>query len=70
MDNARRQLVLVILLLTSTVGCGLNTAVLQKGGNNRHGVLLNYSCGANPCDPIDPTKPTIVITHGWNPLPN
>jgi pimeloyl-ACP methyl ester carboxylesterase len=22
------------------------------------------------CDPIDPAKPTIVITHGWNPLPN
>jgi hypothetical protein len=33
-------------------------------------VLLNYSCGARPCDPIDPSKPTIVITHGWNPLPN
>lgn len=69
MDNARQQFVFALLLLTSTVGCGLNTAVLQKGGNNRHGVLLNYSCGAQPCDPIDPTKPTIVITHGWNPLP-
>jgi pimeloyl-ACP methyl ester carboxylesterase len=51
-------------------GCGLNTAVLQKGGNGRMGVLLNYSCGASVCDPIDPAKPTIVVTHGWNPLPN
>ncbi|MCA9234785.1 MAG: hypothetical protein KDA44_04915 [Planctomycetales bacterium] len=51
------------------VGCGLNTPVLQRGGNGRMGVLLNYSCGAAPCDPIDPSKPTIVITHGWNPLP-
>jgi pimeloyl-ACP methyl ester carboxylesterase len=51
-------------------GCGLNTAVLQKGGNGRMGVLLNYSCGASVCDPIDPSRPTIVITHGWNPLPN
>ncbi|MBX3424679.1 MAG: hypothetical protein KF688_03265 [Pirellulales bacterium] len=51
-------------------GCGLNTAVIQKGGNGRQGVLLNYSCGAGVCDPIDPAKPTIVITHGWNPLPN
>jgi pimeloyl-ACP methyl ester carboxylesterase len=34
------------------------------------GVLLNYSRGAHPCDPIDPAKPTIVFTHGWNPLPN
>lgn len=61
---------LVAVLLSTTVGCGLNTAVIQKGGNGRTGVLLNYSCGAHPCDPVDPTKPTIVITHGWNPLPN
>ncbi|MCC6492452.1 MAG: hypothetical protein IT424_05470 [Pirellulales bacterium] len=51
-------------------GCGLNTAVLQRGGSDRTGVLLNYSCGARTCDPIDPAKPTIVFTHGWNPLPN
>jgi hypothetical protein len=63
------QLALTLLLMAGTVGCGLNTAVLQKGGIERYGVLLNYSCGAHPCDPIDPTKPTIVITHGWNPLP-
>jgi len=61
------------VLLTACVfatGCGLNTAVLQKGGNGRMGVLLNYSCNADPCDPIDPAKPTFVVTHGWNPLPN
>lgn len=50
-------------------GCALDTPVIQKGANDRHGVLLNYSCGAHPCDPIDPAKPTIVITHGWNPAP-
>lgn len=71
MDKRSYQLPCVmLLLLLPTVGCGLNTAVLQKGGNGRKGVLLNYSCGARPSDPIDPTKPTIVITHGWNPLPN
>ncbi len=70
LDNARPHLVLALLVVTFSAGCGLNTAVLQRGGNDRHGVLLNYSCGAHPCDPIDPTKPTIVITHGWNPLPN
>jgi len=63
------QLLLLLLIGSTTVGCGLNTAVLQKGGNGRMGVLLNYSSGAHPCDPIDPAKPTIVITHGWNPLP-
>jgi pimeloyl-ACP methyl ester carboxylesterase len=51
-------------------GCAFNTPVLQRGANDRMGVLLNYSCGAHPCDPIDPCKPTIVLTHGWNPLPN
>jgi pimeloyl-ACP methyl ester carboxylesterase len=43
--------------------------VLQTGGSGRMGVLLNYSCNAGPCDPIDPAKATIVFTHGWNPLP-
>ena len=61
--------VVLLALCVCITGCGLNTAVLQKGGNERYGVLLNYSCGARPCDPIDPSKPTIVITHGWNPLP-
>ncbi|MEQ8836413.1 MAG: hypothetical protein RID07_06375, partial [Lacipirellulaceae bacterium] len=59
--------VLVACLFAS--GCKLDTAIMQKGGNGRMGVLLNYSCGAHPCDPIDPSKPTIVITHGWNPAP-
>ena len=69
MESVQRNLVILVLLCGMTAGCSLNTAVLQKGANCRQGVLLNYSCGAHPCDPIDPCKPTIVITHGWNPLP-
>ena len=61
--------ILACLAASLCVVCGLNTPVLKKGANNRTGMLLNYSCGAHPCDPIDPAKPTIVITHGWNPLP-
>ncbi|HMO86811.1 MAG TPA: hypothetical protein PKC18_18020 [Lacipirellulaceae bacterium] len=61
---------LVLAAISLTAGCAFNTPVLQRGGNGRTGVLLNYSCGAHPCDPIDPCKPTIVLTHGWNPLPN
>ncbi len=68
MENSRYRCLLLLLVVFST-GCSLNTAVLQRGGNGRKGVLLNYSCGAQPCDAIDPSKPTIVITHGWNPLP-
>lgn len=69
MEVSRCRLMILLVLASMATGCGLNTAVLQWGGNGRKGVLLNYSCGAHPCDPIDPTKPTIVITHGWNPLP-
>lgn len=69
MACANRKLGWLMGLCCLAVGCGLNTPVLKKGANNRTGVLLNYSCGANPCDPIDPGKPTIVFTHGWNPLP-
>jgi pimeloyl-ACP methyl ester carboxylesterase len=61
---------LVLAAVALAAGCAFNTPVLQRGANERTGVLLNYSCGAHPCDPIDPCKPTIVLTHGWNPLPN
>ncbi len=70
MEVSHRHLIAVLLLCSFATGCGLNSSILQKGGNGRKGVLLNYSCGAHPCDAIDPSKPTIVITHGWNPLPN
>lgn len=69
MNQRYNRLVVLLLLAGTASGCGLNTAVLQKGGNGRKGVLLNYSCNAHHCDAIDPEKPTIVFTHGWNPLP-
>jgi pimeloyl-ACP methyl ester carboxylesterase len=68
-STARQAWCASALAFVGAAGCGLNTAVLQTGGNGRQGVLLNYSCGAEPDDPIDPRKPTVVFTHGWNPLP-
>lgn len=70
MRSARLALPIVVAAWGLMSGCAFNTPVLQRGANERMGVLLNYSCGAHPCDPIDPCKPTIVLTHGWNPLPN
>lgn len=61
---------MALLFCLGLSGCALDTPVMQKGAIHRKGVLLNYSCGAHPRDPIDPSKPTIVVTHGWNPLPN
>lgn len=65
-----RVLALALACCALASGCGLNTVLSRPGGNGCMGVLLNHSCGAAPCDPIDPSKPTIVLTHGWNPLPN
>lgn len=70
MDSGRRRCLCLLLLVAMSTGCGLNSAVLKRGASCHKGVLLNYSCGARPCDAIDPSKPTIVLTHGWNPLPN
>jgi hypothetical protein len=70
MPSARHAFAWIFVSCLLTTGCAFNTPVLQKGASDRMGVLLNYSCGAHPCDAIDPCKPTIVLTHGWNPLPN
>lgn len=70
MLNIRVKLAFSLISCCLLAGCGLHTPVLDFGGTGNKGVLFNYSCGAHPCDPIDPAKPTIVITHGWNPLPN
>lgn len=70
MRSSQRQHWLALAAVALAAGCAFNTPVLQRGANERTGVLLNYSCGAHPCDPIDSCKPTIVLTHGWNPLPN
>ncbi|NOY42318.1 MAG: hypothetical protein GXP26_10845 [Planctomycetes bacterium] len=70
MVYARRNAILGLLACCISAGCGLHTPVLKTGGTGLKGALLNYSCGVHPSDAIDPTKPTIVITHGWNPLPN
>jgi pimeloyl-ACP methyl ester carboxylesterase len=65
-----RNLLLALAACLPAAGCALDNAVTSRTPNECMGVLLNYSCGAHPCDPIDPSKPTLVFTHGWNPLPN
>ena len=63
------SLAVVLVLVAACSGCGLDPNIVVLGGNNMRGCLLNYSCGAHPADPIDPSKPTFVFTHGFNPLP-
>ena len=52
-DNFRLRCGIVACLLLLYSGCGLNSSVLQTGGNGKTGVLLNLSAGAHFCDAID-----------------
>ncbi len=49
--------------------CLADPDLVACGGSDARGCLINLSCGARPCDPIKPGKPTVVITHGFNPCP-
>ena len=57
-----------LLLAASTVG-GDRPTLLACGGDLNRGVLLNRTPGTRPDSPIDPTLPTVVFIHGYNPLP-
>ena len=46
---------------------GLDAAVFRIGVSLSRGRLINLSHQALADDPIDRSKPTIVVTHGWNP---
>ena len=44
----------------------LHPSVARLGPSQHTGCLQRYGCPA----PFDPNKLTIVVTHGWNPLPH
>jgi pimeloyl-ACP methyl ester carboxylesterase len=56
----------VIALAATCLG---DPDLVACGGSDAQGCLINLSCGAGPCDPVEPDKPTIVVTHGFNPFP-
>ena len=43
--------------------------LMATGGNPARGVLVNLTVGAAPNQPPDPTRPTVVFVHGFNPVP-
>lgn len=51
MGVSRRNLGVLLLLGSFATGCGLNSAILQKGGNGRKGVLLCRGGPSVPCTP-------------------
>ncbi len=62
--------VLLLAAVTAVAGSGdRDHRVLRFGGDPSPGLLINYSLGARPFDPPDPTRATVVFIHGFNPLP-
>jgi len=57
----------VVLVAVATVGGG--PRLMAVGGDPAPGLLVNRSAGARPFDPPDPSRPTFVFAHGFNPLP-
>lgn len=59
-----------LLVAASSLGLlGERADLIRCGGDLAEGVLINRTAGAGPSDPIDPTRPTVVFIHGYNPLP-
>ncbi len=67
------KLTMVVLLtaaLVATAGRarGQEPRLFEWGRDPARGELVNLTAGAGPCAPIDPTRPTVVVVHGLNPL--
>ncbi|MDR3634614.1 MAG: alpha/beta fold hydrolase [Isosphaeraceae bacterium] len=43
--------------------------LMATGGNPARGVLVNLTVGAASNQPHDPSRPTVVFVHGFNPVP-
>ncbi len=63
----KREMVVPALIVWFLVA--LHPAVAELGVSHDCGCLRRYTCGPLGATPFDPNKRTIVITHGWNPLP-
>jgi pimeloyl-ACP methyl ester carboxylesterase len=48
---------------------GPGPSLIRRGGDPSRGLLVNRTVGSRPFDPPDPTRPTVVFIHGFNPLP-
>ncbi|WP_435016946.1 alpha/beta fold hydrolase [Tundrisphaera sp. TA3] len=62
---------MVMVALVSTIaGPGLRRGPLLVGGSDpARGVLVNHNPGVPPFAPPDPSRPTVVFIHGFNPMP-
>jgi pimeloyl-ACP methyl ester carboxylesterase len=62
--------VLLLAAITSTAaGFYKGQPLCQLGGDPSPGLLVNVSPHARPFDPPDPSRPSVVFVHGFNPVP-
>jgi pimeloyl-ACP methyl ester carboxylesterase len=58
-----------LVLLATLSGWTDRPRLVRFGGDPARGVLVNHTPSARPFDPPNPTWPTVVFVHGFNPLP-
>jgi alpha-beta hydrolase superfamily lysophospholipase len=58
------------LLLLAALACPAgHPRLIERGGDPAPGLLVNETPGARPFDPVDPSRPTLVVVHGVNLTP-
>lgn len=60
---------LLIAALTVSAGARDRSPLFRLGGDPSPGLLVNLSAGARVFDPPDPSRPSVVFVHGFNPTP-
>jgi pimeloyl-ACP methyl ester carboxylesterase len=63
----------VVFTAAATISWGggaREAPLVLRGGSPARGVLVNVTPGLRPFDVPDPTLPTVVFIHGFNPAPH
>lgn len=61
--------IMLSTIVALSLGCTAEDELIACGGSDANGYLVNLTAGSAPDDPVNGDKPTIVVTHGFNPCP-
>ena len=59
----------LLVAVATVAGWGERPSLVVAGADASRGVLVNVTPGARPSDGPDPSRPTVVFVHGFNPCP-
>lgn len=66
---ARRTVGILLAVLTVAGGARAGDVRLTAIGQSpARGLLVNRTVGSRPFDPVDPSRPAVVVVHGMNPF--